>query len=131
MLTAEAGAAGEKAALARVGEAKGEIAAPPWDPGGGVNLLPVVPALNQGDNEPAAGERAGRKEAPPTPLQAPALAVAPDPLAVIPDVRMDLPGYAVKEADCLLDVAYEDHIHDNDRTHLDRRIPLDGEWQAL
>ena len=56
---------------------------------------------------------------------------APDLLAVVPDVGLDLPGYALKEADCRLGEVYGDHIHDNDGTHLDWEIALDREWQAL
>ena len=44
---------------------------------------------------------------------------APDLLAVVPDVGLDLPGYVLKKADCRLGEVYGDHIHDNDGTHLD------------
>ena len=51
--------------------------------------------------------------------------------AVVPDQGADLPDYVQIPADGLLDVAFRDHIHDNDGTHLDGGIPLDAEWQAL
>ena len=74
------------------------------------------------------GVGAGRKGEGLAPPQAPEPAATPDPSAVVPDIRVDFPEYVVAEAGGLLDVAYRDHINDNNSTHLDRGILLDEEW---
>lgn len=61
----------------------------------------------------------------PTPTVTPATHPRP---TFSPDVNADLPGYTPTTADHLLKSVYQDHVHDNDSTHLSGDID-DDMWQ--
>jgi hypothetical protein len=48
---------------------------------------------------------------------------------ITPDEGADLPGYQATAADCLLDAALGDHVHDNDGTHLHGGFTNNTLWQ--
>ena len=47
-----------------------------------------------------------------------------------PDEGGNIPDYIPTDADRRLNGVLGDHIHDNDRSHLDGDIPNDALWQA-
>ena len=89
-----------------------------------------VPATVDNNTHPATPPQAPTITAPaPPPPTPPADTPTTPPHPITPDADADLPGYLPTAADSLLAIAYGDHVHANDGTHLSGGIANDRHWQ--